>query len=215
MKLFRPVFIFALSAGTISSLLAQSAPAALDLGTIASTGLNYDTADLIATSSTGGTIKWYKFNLADGISNGAGNYLDIDTISSGFDTWLGLFDTSGTVLAFDDDSGPGGIASGIGGGKSLLSYGLTSPTRAVSGQTYSFPNFGGKGQNGSLSAGTYYLAIAGGPTASFANNFTVTSSSTDTTSTSVINFRTNVVPEPASLAVLGLGLTALLRSKKK
>ena len=60
-----------------------------------------------ACSSTGGVIKWYKFSIFAAATNSASLYLDVDTIGSGLDTEIGLFDASGTLLASDDDNGPG------------------------------------------------------------------------------------------------------------
>ena len=207
MKIQKALVSSILVAG-VGSALAQ-APSAIDLGNIFSTGSNYNTADVLATSSTGGSIKWYKFSIFAAAANSANLYLDIDTIGSGLDTEIGLFDASGTLLASDDDSGP---APGL----SMLSYGLTTPPRKVTG-VGDYPGGGGTGaagQNGDLGSGTYYVALAGF-NATFGNAWTVTTNSTNTTANTNLNLRTNIVPEPASMAVLGLGIRGLARRKRK
>lgn len=172
-------------------------PPSTNLGQINDVTSDYLTADASATH-TGGAIKWYKFSHT-GASNGFGTFLDIDTEGSNFDTEIGLYDALGNLLGNDDDDGSGT--------RSQLTYGLTNPTRTIG------SSVGGNGRDGSLSEGTYYLAV-GGFNTTFAGGFNVTTTSTNTTGVANVNFRTNAVPEPGTIAALGLGVIALMRRRR-
>ena len=65
---------------------------------------------------------------------------------------------------------------------------------------------------GDIPAGTYYLAVGTFNTV-FNDNFDVTSDSADT-GTIVVNGISTAVPEPTSLALLGLGGLALIRRRR-
>lgn len=177
-------------------------PTAFDFGTLTDLSTTYGTPDYMDMSGPlGGGVRWYKFTLANPINNGAGTFLDIDTETSTLsDTEIGLYDALGTLLTSDDDDGSGNL--------SQLTYGLTSPTRTIG------TSVGGNGRDGSLAAGTYYVA-AGGFNTTFSNGFTATTTSTNTTDKIVVNLRTNVVPEPTGLAFLALGATGLLLVRRK
>ncbi len=163
---------------------------AIDLGVIADIGPD---PDLVITSTLAAAeIKWYKFTIAEGAVN-PGKYLDIDTEGSllvtGNDTEIALYSASGLFLKTDDDDGSGLL--------SQLTFGDVGPRPAVgNGLAYN-------GRDGALAAGTYYLAV-GGYNSTFSDGFTATSASTYTGDLSV-RFGTNLVPEPASLALLVLG----------
>ncbi len=75
-----------------------------------------------------------------------GRYLDISLASTTAspDSQMALFNSAGTLIAADDDSGPGFL--------SQLSFG--AGTRPPNGDGAPF-----EGQNGMLDAGTYYLAV--------------------------------------------------------
>lgn len=175
-------------------------PTNTHLGLINDVSSDYLTADLTA-NHLGGAIKWYKFSHA-GASNGAGTFLDIDTEgTTGLtDTEIGLYDSLGNLVGLsDDDDGSGNL--------SQLSYGLTAPTRTIG------TSVGGNGRDGSLGAGVYYLAV-GGFNTTFSSGFNVTTTSTNTTGDVRVNFRTNAVPEPGTMAALGLGALALIRRRR-
>ncbi|MBX7135549.1 MAG: PEP-CTERM sorting domain-containing protein [Fimbriimonadaceae bacterium] len=172
-------------------------PPSTELGLINDLTPVYTTPD-VSASHTGGAIKWYKFSHA-GASNGAGTFLDIDTEGSGFDTEIGLYDALGNLIANDDDDGSGST--------SQLTWGLTAPTRTLG------TSVGGNGRDGTLAAGVYYLAV-GGFNTTFAGGFNATTTSTNTTGNVNVNFRTNAVPEPGTMAALGLGALALIRRRR-
>ncbi len=90
------------------------------------------------------------------------------------DTYLGLFDAQGNVLALNDDAGPG---TG-----SLLMYEITAP-------------------------GTYYIGVTGTGDDLWQGNHTQAGNYQLTVSVSP-------VPEPASMAALGLGALGLIRRRR-
>lgn len=173
----------------------------VDLGVVADTQLgggtqaNYITPD-VTTSHTGGNVHWYKFVINDTASAANKKYLDIDTIGTTDggtpDTQIGLYNAAGTLIATDDNSGGGLLSS--------LSFGWDLGPRIVPGSGAP----GGVGQNGSLGAGTYFIAVAG-PTASFGSNFNVSTTSTNTTMNVQLNFRCNFLQgyTPPSATNLG------------
>jgi hypothetical protein len=131
---------------------APPAPSSNNLGTMLTPGQTVSSVSL-----SNGQILWYKFTLPWGVHSGLHTYLDIDTFGSsitanagsGFypnDTVIALYDSSGNLVALDDDSGPGTT--------SQLSFGAGPRPARSGGQPYD-------GRNGPLTAGIYYLAIGG------------------------------------------------------
>ncbi|HZW05916.1 MAG TPA: GC-type dockerin domain-anchored protein [Phycisphaerales bacterium] len=98
-----------------------------------------------------GQVAWVKFHIPQGVSEGAGTWLDIDTEGSqvDLDTLLGVYGSTpaniGDRLAWDDDDGSERY--------SQLSFGEVGPR----------PAFGNSvvrnGRDGSLVPGTYYVAV--------------------------------------------------------
>lgn len=138
----------------------------------------------------GGAVRWYKVILSEPI-NGT-RFLDIDTETSALtpdnDLEIALYDSNGTMLVTDDDDGNAFM--------SQLSFGPGGGSRTAEGTGVAY-----NGRDGSLAAGTYYLAV-GGFNSIFTNGFTVTSDSVDT-GTAVIRMRADGVVSTNQPPVLG------------
>lgn len=184
-----------------------------DLGTIVNTATPYNTPDkTFITGLSGSTINWYKF-VFPATTSPTGNYLDIDLFATGPsgpgapDTEIGLYSNLGAMIANDDDDGHSL--------RSALTFGNTTP-RTMPPDPFGFTNgLAANGRDGNLTPGTYWLAIGLFNTTFGATNWNVTSTATGAGDAQV-NFRVpDAVPEPATLAALGLGGAALLRRRRK
>ncbi|CAN5684644.1 hypothetical protein BH11PLA1_BH11PLA1_02140 [soil metagenome] len=125
----------------------QGIPPATDIGTLTGSGGTFSGA-----IAAGGELKWYKFTVASDIAPGGTTYLDIDTEGSALtatnDTELTLYRADGTLVVNDDDDGSALL--------SQLSFGATAPARPIIVAT----GTAGNGRDGTLTAGTYYLAVS-------------------------------------------------------
>ncbi len=143
---------------------AWAQPEAIDLGSLELEGRLIGDADLAPQG-----VAWYRFTLATGISRTDRTYLDLDSAESlldGDDTVLALFDSLGTLIAFDDNDGPALLSS--------LSFGIGSEERLPAGALES------DGRDGdTLPAGIYYVGVTSAP-ATIATNFQVASSHANT-----------------------------------
>ena len=95
------------------------------------------------------TVKWFRFELASTLTSQT--YLDIDTrIDSSQDVLLALYDNAGNLVAVDDVDGsfPTDVAAGL----SFGSNAVRTPPILIR----------ARGQDGLLTAGTYWLALAAG-----------------------------------------------------
>ncbi len=144
--------------GNIAFYVAAEPGVFEDLGSIACTPT--DRSATLAANE----VKWYKVTLP---ATGVGTYVDMWTVSTGTigDTEMGLFDSSGALIASDDDSG-----NGL---KSELSFGDVGPRANPDGGTAAALT----GQNGALAGGVYWLAT-GSYSMTFANGWQVTSGAT-------------------------------------
>jgi hypothetical protein len=172
----------ALVAGVCGTALAQ--PAVFeDLGTLVS-----PTQFTVSHNFTAGQIKWYRFTIP-AVSNPS-LYLDFNTFNTSFtgtDAEHAVYSNTGARIREDDDDGVQRYPS--------LSFGRTTPQRVYPGGTP------GNGRDGSLAAGTYWLAVAG-YNASFGTtgwNVTTTNTATGVLRTD-INFNQSpiVSPPPAN-----------------
>ncbi len=128
-------------------------PAAVDLGALVLPQTVTQNVTL-----QGGDVQWIKFTIPDVAAPG---YLDITTPRDGFsliETEIALYRADGGVEDSDDDDGPGDY--------SALTYGQNCPIRL---------NGNGVVHNGRdgtfLAAGEYWLAVSGGPAATFGGCF--------------------------------------------
>jgi MYXO-CTERM domain-containing protein len=142
-----------------------------------------------------GEIDWYSFTIG-GITGGAGDFLTIDTFGStlmggsfgnGNDSEIGLYSSSGALIATNDDFDFGG------------------------GNLLSFLGFGAGQSGGDLAAGTYYLAV-GGFNTTFGPGFGVTSDS-PVNGNYKLTITTNV-PAPGALALVGMAVLVGVRRRR-
>ncbi|MGK7885356.1 MAG: PEP-CTERM sorting domain-containing protein [Crocosphaera sp.] len=159
---------------------------------------------------------FFEFSISGDINDGDGSYLNISTLEQGFldpnpglDTIIGLYDLSGTQIAFDDD----GLS--LGGG-SVLSFGDSDP---LTGGTSTSP-----GADGLLGSGMYTLVVgeffdfsAGTALADInLDNFSGTPLSQGVQFSAVFEPTNNQsVPEPTTtLAILGIGAAGIIQRKR-
>jgi len=140
-----------------------------------------------------GAVKWYRFTIP-AVASPA--YLDVSTSSTLSDVEVGMYDSLGNIVAFDDDDGPADEGS--------LSFGARCQSR---------PNGSGLSHDGRdgawLGAGDYYLAVAQFNATFGATSWNVTTSGTlagsITTSISLGTASGVVQPTATDLGTFGVG----------
>jgi hypothetical protein len=156
-------------------------PASTNIGTISSTGTDYNTPEA-SVNHVGGAIKWYRVTTGGACNNlGTGDYFDLDMVGSSLTTCsFGVFTASGDLLA------------------SRLGGTTTNPAPAFLGSDRfrlnpnTVAGVVNTVANPSLAAGqTLYIAVAGN-TATFASPFVATTTSVDAVGTYVLNVRTDI-----------------------
>ncbi|MBU6413920.1 MAG: hypothetical protein KGS45_10625 [Planctomycetes bacterium] len=122
-----------------------------------------------------GEVSWFKFALAEDVTADNNRFVDMTTIGGGLgDPEIGVYRNDGTLVANDDDGGPGL--------SSQLSFGTGGRPANADGLPFN-------GQNGALNAtGSgefYYIACAAFNTTFGATDFNVTSTGAATGATRV------------------------------
>ena len=128
-----------------------------------------------------GDVDWYAFSVADDAYIGAAAF---DNLGVGADAQFQLIDTSGSILAFDDDDGIGFMPSldaNISAGTYLLGVSAFADVTSATGLTELFDGIDN---------------LTGGPT--------------DADFSYKISLVTNVVPEPAAMTLLLIGAGILV-----
>ena len=172
-------FLLALACAISGSPLLRGQPSVFtDLGT--HTALESFSQSVTLTAAN--NVQWFKIVLPAASASPA-SYVDIwfNTPGDITDTVAGVYNNTGARIAYDDDSGPGLM--------SQFSFGQVSPSRPGIGSGSVF-----SGQSGSLSAGTYWIAVIRYQTGnSFGlSNWAVTSTYTGPQRTTTLNF--NIFP---------------------
>jgi hypothetical protein len=149
-------------------------------------------------------VKWVKFTLSAPIDLALNSFLDIDTegslLSGTNDTEIGLYSSTGNLIATDDNDGSGNF--------SQLTFGLACPARpAVNGTLFpAQPGLVYDGRDGSvLPAGTYYIAYGGFDTTFNPAAWSVTSTSLQVGSITMNINKGMVTPAGGAPAAANLG----------
>lgn len=146
-----------------------------------SVGIN----ESLAGSAPANGVAWYCVTLADDATDGAEQFLDIDTDGSADDTIIAIYNSESELLAQDDDDGQGAA--------SQLTFGIGRREKTDdTGKQYD-------GRDGELLAGTYYIAVGGKPT-TFGDAFFINSTSAATNFNLRVRSNTNGSPAGAAVA---------------
>jgi hypothetical protein len=189
---------------------------AIDLGVISNTTTDYATPDRTTSVNvaSAGDVIWYKFTVSENVDLASTRFFDVATrpnnpsTLTGNDTEIGIYNSNGTLVANDDDDGTGdysqlSFSSGVAARGPLTATDLPNAVNAT-------------GQDGTLAAGTYYLAVAPFNTTFGPFEFDVTVSSAST-GTFNLEFRTDIpVPNRApTVAVTARSIKPTSKSKIK
>jgi hypothetical protein len=109
-----------------------------------------------------GGVQWFRVSIDHPIADASHTWFDAWTSAPvGGDTEIALYNAAGQLVTFDDDDGDGLL--------SALSFGQVSPAR----NWFGADGVPGNGRDGSLAAGTYYLAMGTYPMTFGASGFAV------------------------------------------
>jgi hypothetical protein len=141
-----------------------TAPLAGTVGPLGATGATENVVTVRSTIATASEITWVRIITTEAVTDADTSYLDVDTEGTATgvpetlgglqDTFIGVYDGSTSLLrAVDDDSGTGF--------RSMLTFGNeANPRPAIAAVAPAAPAFARDGFNGSLPAGTHYLAVS-------------------------------------------------------
>jgi hypothetical protein len=151
------------------------------------------------TGSGNGTFDYYAFTYPGPGATSGTIHVDIDLHTPGFDSWVGVWDSTGNLLGHNDDydyrGGRSGSTNDYGGNMSLDSF-MTAFL---------------------LSADTYIVGVAQSPAGPAFGGFTSGAGEIDSavfTYTLQISVENVPLPEPASIALLGVGSLLLMRRRR-
>lgn len=152
---------------------------AIDVGTL---GIGHTER----TSTTTAQVNWFRFQLAVDAAPAAARYLitGVETLTSGIDAAMALYDADGRLLRTDEDDGVGT--------EPILTLGAPGPWRQLVSDALPLD-----GRDGPLPAGVYYVAVASGP-AVFQPGFSATVAGSATAGLFRLHVNTNagVTPVP-------------------
>lgn len=164
--------------------ITEPPPSAIDLGQLA------DGPSILTAPLPEGTVRWYRFEIAQGAQDALLTYLDIDTEGSepnlGPGSVLALYTASGDLLAVDQNDGSFDL--------SQLSFGIGRRPSVGGARQYD-------GRDGELPPGVYYVALAGAG-ALFGGGFQATGG--EGLDIASLRLFTNVNGAPAGLALAPL-----------
>lgn len=161
-----------------------------------------DGVSTISSTIAAGGLKWYTVNLASDASDDLNQFLDIDTEGSAVDVSVAIYDSTGTLIAVDHDSGSGS--------QSQLSFGIGRRPSVGDGRQYDGRNY--QMEVKGLRQGEYDVVVAasatgGAPSATskpiFLNHWYVAPNPANVTTggSFSLRFNTNVNGAPAAPAV--------------
>ena len=198
-------------------------------GNTGATNLGTNFSGQVANGALGAfQTRWYQFSIDQDVNVGNGNWLDIETLwntgnnpvgpsgQGNVDTHIALYRADGTTVTIDDDDGMGRYSALSYG--NTTSRGFTAPPAGSSAWAGTLNGVAFNGRDGALTAGTYYLAVGLFSTTFEAGFLAFGGNGTTEGQGDPFDVRINTnlqpVPEPASMAVLGLGALALIRRKR-
>lgn len=134
--------------------------------------------DRNAETLTAGQVKWYRFTIADDVTDALRTFLDIDSEGSAMNVDMALYNNAGDIIRIDTNDGSGENAQ--------LTFGIGRRQKVGDGRQYD-------GRDGELVAAgnTFWLAVTGGP-GTFLGGFNVTTTST-TAGAFQLHFNNNII----------------------
>jgi hypothetical protein len=189
---------------------------AIDLGVISDTTTDYATPDRTThvNLASARDVIWYKFTISENADLASTRFFDIATrpnipsTLTNDDTEIAIYNSDGQLVATNDDGGVSGY--------SQLSFNPNVAPRGPLTATGFNTDAAASGQDGTLPAGTYYLAVADFNAIFDTSEFDVTGNGADT-GTFNLEFRTDIpIPNRApTVAVNAKSIKPTTKSKLK